>query len=537
MKRKEVVLLISIFLVALLPRLFGLSYGLPHLYLEDEEFFVQPALHVAEGHLNPGWFGAPGQPLIYGLAFLFRGTSFIANLIHHTSNPVTINYQQYITTFQTVGRAIPALAGALLAVVVYFIGKEWSKRAGVIAGFLVAGSFYLVDHSHIIRPDILQTLFVAFLLLFVIKIVHEPKKFFWYVLAAVAFGLAITTKFPSLVLGLPMLFVMWKQKKDGVWYWRGWKWALAITLLTVLASAPFLFLDPLRAGADILHEAASQHGGHDGLGFFGNLWWYVSQVLGWQLGTFFYLSAIGTCVFGCTEIVRKGLSGKRLLFGILFSFLVVYLIFISALSLHWERWIIPVAVLLMICAGIGLDYLFAYTQNRKSIIIAIIFLCSFAPLFRTARTIASYALPHTEEAMREWIMNNIPTTAVIAQEPHTPELPSDYSTERFANMTVHSSEWFQEQGFTYYIISGGVHGIIEKEALHYGEWSNYGNAVKLYGKLFSESTLLYEARGHPTYDTDELLYRNDFAILKTFDIQMSKGSYQRLYTWQSVDGN
>src|SRR3989338_10623704 len=82
-QHQELIVVSLIFLVALSLRLYHLNFGLPSLYLEDEEFFVQPALRIASGNWNPGLFGAPAQPLIYLLGGLFRIVNFVFNIFEH----------------------------------------------------------------------------------------------------------------------------------------------------------------------------------------------------------------------------------------------------------------------------------------------------------------------------------------------------------------------------------------------------------------------------------------------------------------------
>ncbi len=53
-RRQEARIVFSIFAVALGLRLFAINYGLPELLFDDEQFFVQPALRVADGVWNPG---------------------------------------------------------------------------------------------------------------------------------------------------------------------------------------------------------------------------------------------------------------------------------------------------------------------------------------------------------------------------------------------------------------------------------------------------------------------------------------------------
>ena len=136
----------AIFVCALVIRLVGARFGLPRLYLPDEEFFVGPALQLANsGGFDPGWYGAPAQPLIYGLAFIFRGLNFLVNQLKDTADPVVLNYETNIVLFQTAGRLLSIVAGARLSVMVFLLGRRWSNLAGDFGAGLVVTSFFLIE--------------------------------------------------------------------------------------------------------------------------------------------------------------------------------------------------------------------------------------------------------------------------------------------------------------------------------------------------------------------------------------------------------
>ena len=67
----ELIALGLILLVALAWRLNNIGFGLPSMYDPDEPIFMIKALHLlADGTLNPGWFGHPGSTTIYLVALI-----------------------------------------------------------------------------------------------------------------------------------------------------------------------------------------------------------------------------------------------------------------------------------------------------------------------------------------------------------------------------------------------------------------------------------------------------------------------------------
>ena len=72
-KKQEALLIVFIVLLSAGLRVWGLDYGLPHLYDPDEPVFVEHALQILQtGDWNPHWFGHPGTTTIYMNAILYR---------------------------------------------------------------------------------------------------------------------------------------------------------------------------------------------------------------------------------------------------------------------------------------------------------------------------------------------------------------------------------------------------------------------------------------------------------------------------------
>lgn len=512
-------------------RFFHLDFGLPQLYQPDEEFFVAPALRVAAGHLDPGWYGAPAQPLIYAVAGAFRLVNFFVNLSKDIHVPVQQNYPAFVHIFQTAGRVIPALGGTVMSILSYFLGALWSRRAGVIAAALCAFSFYLVDHSHIIRPDILQTLFVLGVVLCALKILHAPSQKRWYIGLGVCLGLAVTMKYPSLFLIVPLAFLvvlLWRKK---IFYFRLWILAVAIGLIVVFVSAPYLFIHFHEALKDVGIENRGNHGGHDGFSFFGNLWWYLSAVLDWQLGTVIYLFTILFSSFLGYKIIRRRLEPRERDVAVLLLFALTYLIAISFLSLHWERWTIPVVSLLFIIAASAID--FAMSKLRHPLTMVLILIMVFAgPSLRLARTLYGYAHPYTSEIARQWILKNISAGAHIETEPIAAPLDAHrYTIDKVPNGSWYTFEEYRQKGATHLVISEGVYGDILKESLYTHPEENYMKAMRRYGELFSKLLLVFEIRSHPIFSAQELIMSNDAKIFRTLDLRVLKGPFIRVYAF------
>lgn len=523
-------ILLLILLVGAALRFFSLSYGLPRLYLEDEEFFVQPALRVAEGNANPEWFGAPAQPLIYVLSATFRVVNVGVNLAHKTHTTVTQNYRDDSTPFQTAGRVWPALAGTALIWAVYALASFWNRRAGLFAALVAATSFYFVDQSHIIRPDILQTLFLLLTLLGLFRILERPMNRRWYLLTGLAFGLAIGMKYPALFFLFPLAFAAFLMFRTTKFILRRWLEAAGTTLLTLFLTGPFLFLNPRQVGHDLAWESRAEHGLHGELNTLQNLWWYVTHGIDWQLGTLLSLVGIGALM---TLIVRawrtrKNLSPQLQRFAVVAVALLTYFICIIFLKLHWARWVIPVSALLCIFSGIGVAWLQERLHGRRLLATMFLILIFLAPLIRLGRTLYGYGHPYTIEQMRSWVLGNIAPTTIV-EEPYDPDLSPPFAALHVGNITWNTVAQYRAKGATHFIVNGKVAGVILREAGMKDAKENYSNAARHYEKLFATSTLAHEVLPHPRYTAEQLLTSSDLSVLRTLSIALFQGPFVKIY--------
>ncbi|MFA6392137.1 MAG: glycosyltransferase family 39 protein [Patescibacteria group bacterium] len=526
---RAIIVLIIIVLFGSFFRFFHIDYQLPGLYLPDEEFFVDPALRIANGNLNPGWYGAPGQTIIYAMGIGFRIISFILNTIRGTDLPAVVNYQENFNLFYACARSLFAVLGSLSIVAVYFLVKFWNKRTALISAFLVASSFYLIDHSHIIRPDIPQTFFLLLLLVFLFKIIDHPQKTIWYILSGVSFAAAITTKYPALFF-LPVIIacIVWLIiKKDFIF--KKWFSFGITTVLTLFLTGPFLFISFKNALKQVGLENATSHGIQGGLGFGGNLWWYLFNTLNWEMGTFLYLLAIITVFVLFYRIYRKRLDDRTIKMLMIAMTAIIYILALSFLNLHWERWLIPALTLLFIPSAVAIDYLFN-TLKSKLLLSVIIIILLIGPGLRLTRTVYGYSHAYTIEQAKTWMQENIPTQSTIIREPYTPELSkNDYRIINVPNLGWDNivADYSENKPF-YFAISESVYGVILKRAEIKGEDKSQ-SAIENYNNLISNSKLLFEINPNNSYSTEELINRNDISIINNFTSQLYMGPYIRIY--------
>lgn len=525
-----IVVLTAIFVLALILRLWFIDYGLPNLYFEDEAFFTGPALRaLASPWGDPGWFNTPAHTLIYVLAAIFRLVNWSLNFQHGVVVSVRDNYRDFITPFQIWGRVFPAVIGAATTVGVYLVAKRWNQRTGLIAAALVGTSVLLVWHSHIIRPDILQAFFLVGLVWFLFRIIEKPTALGNFIGAGICWGLAIDSKYPALFLIVPVLAVLIYLQRKKLIKWTKWLWLAAATVAASFIAAPFVYLKYQESFTGLMREFFGSHPGNNSLGFGGNLWWYATTVLNWEIGTLLYLVALGVVVvlviwFYHRKINRRG--GLMLLLALTgFS----YLALLALLDFRWERWTIPALPFLLILSAVGLDWLWR-RRWPLLLIIALTVVIMAGPALRLARLLYGLSHPNTADVMSAWISANLPDKTKFLIEPYGPPLPSDrYRVMLVPNVTWYELDRFRREYIHYFVITGGVHGRIEQEIGIGTSDSGYLKAWGDYQSLLEKSDLIHEVDVNEKYSGQQLLYGDDFTIWQTPRLDMLLGSEQKLY--------
>ena len=217
----------GLFVAALVLRLWGINFGLPHLYDTDEWRLVMPALQMLHtGDLNPHEFlyGSLQRYMlagIYGLYFLYGRSRGLFTTIHdipvYGQENIREVYAYPYPGIYLTGRMLTAILGALTVVVVYLIGRRLMNRQGGLVAALLLTFFPLhVVYSHFIRTDVPVTLFVTLSFLFALRVLEDgiPRD---YALAGLLAGLSGSTKYPGamVIVALVAAHFLRHQGEDG----------------------------------------------------------------------------------------------------------------------------------------------------------------------------------------------------------------------------------------------------------------------------------------------------------------------------------
>ncbi len=385
-KKRTILFLFLIFLIALSIRFIGIRFGHPLLVHPDEENVVHSAYNFSPQYdLEKITFNRPAQVQ----AFLTSVAMRIFSKVNFKSEIKDVFYLWQFS-FYLVSRLLVAVLGAFIPIVAFFIGKEIKPSIAWLSAILFCFLPSFVRHSHYATPDIPLTLWIMLAMLFAIKYAKGAKE---STLWLAIFFCAVSTadKYPG-VISLVMVAgaVLWrfldKRKAEGKFDAKGFvgKGFLCffIFVIALFLVAPFLFIRYKEVIEALIFEGTGGHLGRDGLSYPLRVLTFLNYFLteaGWLVTAFSVLGIVG--------FIRD--KAKYALF-LLFS--LVFLLAISVVGPHHERWALPVYIGLLFCAAYGIDFLIQLSQRKSFVVLAKAFAVITLLLFAIAGLSQSFWL-------------------------------------------------------------------------------------------------------------------------------------------------
>lgn len=344
---KSYSLLGLIVILSFIIRIIGLKFGSPLLTHTDEPYILDPVIKMSTNqNLDPGIPYRPDYFLIYANFFFLNLLSYLK-----FGAWLSTTYAAYPVFFTYAARLLVAMFGSLMPIVAWKIGKLGKIDFSIPAAFFVGFFPSFVVHSHYATPDVPITFFTLVIIFFALKYVNSGKSQF-LVIATFFSALNTSEKYPGLIsFGIILLAILYHELTSrkgtlGSASLRIIKNALIYTGLFVLflyMVAPTLFIYYQRTYDAFVNEARPTHLGADNLGWAGNMAFYAGQYLragNWLL--------VLLAVPGVAYAVKK--RDAALIFA---AYGFIYWGLLSALSLHWERWALPMYTAPLLFAAYG----------------------------------------------------------------------------------------------------------------------------------------------------------------------------------------
>lgn len=408
--RKPVMVALALILVlAGALRAWHIGFGLPALNDPDEPLFILTPLDMLrEGRLNPGWFGHPATLLFYLLALVIVATVTIGGAIGAWANDAQFVAAVFSDPAVIVVpmRALSAVLGVASVWLTWRLGRQiGGVQLGLVAALLLASNPLHVDLSQVIRTDMLATMLVGWSLLHALAIARDGG---WrdHVWAGVAAGLACATKWPAML-------VLVAAVSAALWQGRGARYRVLVAPLVALATlvivSPYLLLDHATVLRDLGGEARPAHLGSTGQGLVGNIVWYIAHPLARSVGW----AGVALALLGAADLTRDRAAAVTLL-----PFTIVFLLALSAQSLVWERWfvpLLPVAALLVARGVIALARLVREARRRDMLVGAVAIALAMWQAADAARRL-SYRAHDARQAATAWAIAHVAENRTILVE-------------------------------------------------------------------------------------------------------------------------
>ena len=334
-------------------RIWGINFGLPHIYHRDENFEVYRALALGVGDYN--WERISKSGYFYLLFFeycLYFLLMYVVG-VFHSPQEFGLSILKDPTIVWLIGRSTTALIGTINLFVVYLIGRRiHSHLVGIISSFLLATTYLHVRESHYVTVDIPLTCLVAVCLYFAVRI-YQADDYRNYIKVGIFAGLASMVKLPGIMVIVPVFLAhFFKSRRDrypaiSLEFFKPLAIFLGILFFVYILGNPGVFWVGGKVIGKLLSSALGIEHSDIPQGFKGN----VNHWL-------FYLGAlirgISFPVFICSGIgLVMGLYSRRREYVVLGVFIFSFYIGISTVGnpfLIYDRYVLPILIPMVIFA-------------------------------------------------------------------------------------------------------------------------------------------------------------------------------------------
>lgn len=398
---------LAVFGAAVLLRLLGLSYGLPHTHNADEPHLIHSAVSYGGGTLRPHSFKYPSlwPTALAGLYGLYFAVWSVFGLRRGVTDFAAL-YGFDPTAFYLIARALAAAASVGALAVVARAERGGDKSRWPWAALTLAFSPALVDLAHAAKPDSLMLLFVAGAWACALRF-QEGGARGWLDAAGALCGAACSTQYTAAPAAL-MLPLAWLLREGGRPFLS---WLLRPLLLCGAVFAlgtPFAVIEWRRFLADWSDYAdLGRLRPHDA--------GEMARTVALNLWTFGGAGspAGAAAVLGLAVLLYK-LPRRALLLALPVA--AYFLILAFSPDGAWQRYLLGVFPALALLAGEGLALLGGQAAWRRAAVAALLILPG---AWLSADFVADLLRPDTRAAAAAWIEAEVPAgDSILLDAPH-----------------------------------------------------------------------------------------------------------------------
>jgi len=400
--------LLLIFLLGLGLRLWGITYGFPHIWNIDEPALVRSAYSL-RFNLNPGHFDWPHfyyyfNGLFYMIFYYARAVITKLGLKDFVELVAPIVYKDP-TVFYLISRVINAIVGAFTVVVMFKTAKTvFPKSMAIIAALLIAILPYHVGESHkaLLEPALVLTMLLVYL--YSIKIIKNPtlKN---YILAGVFIGLSTSIKYNGFLSAICIIVASivafrLNQKKVSIKFLiKALFISATVSVAIFFVTTPYALLDYKEFFRNDISSGAFWQ--FENIGklpinlYLSSLWFNLVTKMPLAVTYPIWITGMVGLIVATIKKEYKLLP--------LSSFLIFYIVYTSSLERQPTHYFLPIFPLIIIFA----TYFLYFLKKYKSLFITLLSLVVFVALYGSIKTSYLYSQVDSRNLATDWISTNI----------------------------------------------------------------------------------------------------------------------------------
>jgi 4-amino-4-deoxy-L-arabinose transferase-like glycosyltransferase len=417
----------GLLLIALAPRLVGVTADLPYMHHPDEPVNLRIIdAMVSHGDPNPHFFNYPSLFFYLHAAFDLDGP--LLGWIPGLAELAPISAVMGVTYAPTTGsvlvhRSLTVALGILVVLIGWITARRVTTGVlpAAVTATLLALSPTLITHSRFITPDVPTALLVA---VAVLASIHLLQSGSWlaYVVSGLAVGLATSTKYTAVVVAVPVVLATLLRSTDRASLRKaaaGLPLAGACAVLAFLTTTPYALLDRPAFFKGLQFERKHYATGHAGMD--GNAPLFYGGYLATHEGVLVALALIAVVAVAICDRQRRRIA------VVLGSFPALYGAVVAMQSVRNDRTIMLVLPPLAVLAALAIEPLvttWAHIHRAGGLAAAG---AAVAVLVVGAVVRLPYPPPSTWNAAQRWLDDRTPSGSTVLIEPYDPWLnPARY---------------------------------------------------------------------------------------------------------------
>jgi hypothetical protein len=411
-------LIVGALVLAAALRFWSIDFGFPGKFRPDEGYLVYKGYLTLSGIFDPNFFIYPSL-YIYTLGLIMFVTQTLGQLLGaFDGQPFTAFVQNHeMVPIYQLARLTTAAIGVVGVYLTYVLGRDaFGRSVGLLGAFLLAVNFSHARESHFATTDIAVTA-LATLTLWRLLFLSQRDDWRDYLIVGALTGLAVSTKYTAVALGLPCLIahLMRLFANRGNWtaplLWGRPLAALGVGVLAFSATSPFVYINSGKFWKDIAY--IRRYSGEGETGVAGDRmsagWDWVfgfglRYAAGYVLGALIIAGILYALYVGC----RRQAPLRVLLFpAFIIAVLALYLSG-EVLMFRYMAILMPVSCLLAANVTWAAGERFVGGRRGMLVVCIVLAIAAYNPLQRLIASNQLSGQVDTRQLARQWIESNVP---------------------------------------------------------------------------------------------------------------------------------